>query len=202
MARIIRPFFHREGRTLCRAKNFSSQQGREVSPSSSKLNAAQSAWMETARYFGKRGPLDCPRQQRKKALTREAGYWWFAGRFPNCRRPQAVRKTTRSLSMTKMIRSQVVLAVAVSLASAVGFAQGDGAATYKSKCAMCHGAAGTPSAGMAKMGIKPASDPAMQKLTAAEVATTVKSGKGKMHPVAGLTDAQIKEVSAFFKTLK
>jgi mono/diheme cytochrome c family protein len=105
--------------------------------------------------------------------------------------------------MTKMIRSQVVLAVAVSLASAVGFAQGDGAATYKTKCAACHGAAGTPSAGMAKaMGIKAASDPAIQKLTPAEIAAVVKSGKGKMHPVAGLSDAQIKDVSAFFKTLK
>jgi mono/diheme cytochrome c family protein len=104
--------------------------------------------------------------------------------------------------MTKMIRSQVVLAVAVSLASAVGFAQGDGAATYKTKCAMCHGATGTPSAGMAKMGIKATSDPTMQKLTAAEVTAVVKSGKGKMHPVAGLTDAQTKDVVAFFKTLK
>ena len=39
----------------------------------------------------------------------------------------------------------------------------DGAAIYKAKCAMCHGATGTPSAGMAKMmGIKPVSDPAMK----------------------------------------
>jgi mono/diheme cytochrome c family protein len=105
--------------------------------------------------------------------------------------------------MTKMIRSQVVLAVAVSLASAVGFAQSGGAATYKTKCAACHGAAGTPSAGMAKaMGIKATSDPAMQKLTVADITTAVKAGKGKMHPITGLTDAQIKDVSAFFKTLK
>jgi len=105
--------------------------------------------------------------------------------------------------MTKMIRSQVVLAVVVSLAGAVGFAQSGGEATYKTKCAMCHGAAGTPSAGMAKsMGIKPASDPAMKALTTAQIETTVKAGKGKMHPVAGLTDAQIKDVSAYFKSLK
>jgi mono/diheme cytochrome c family protein len=104
--------------------------------------------------------------------------------------------------MTKMIRSQVVLAVVVSLASAVGFAQSGGEATYKTKCAMCHGAAGTPSAGMAKMGIKPVSDPAMKALTTAQIETTVKAGKGKMHPVAGLTDAQIKDVSTYFKSLK
>lgn len=104
--------------------------------------------------------------------------------------------------MTKMIRSQVALAVVVSLASAVGFAQSGGEATYKSKCAMCHGAAGTPSAGMAKMGIKPTSDPAIKGLTVAQIETAVKAGKGKMKPVAGLTDAQVKDVSAYFHSLK
>ena len=104
--------------------------------------------------------------------------------------------------MTRLLRSQIVLAAAVSLAGAMCFAQ-DGAATYKAKCAMCHGPTGTPSAGMAKaMGIKPASDPDIKKLTVAEVEGVVKNGKGKMHPVAGLSDAQVKAVSAYFKTLK
>ena len=67
--------------------------------------------------------------------------------------------------MTKMIRSHIVLAAAVLLAGAMSFAD-DGEATYKAKCAMCHGATGTPSPGMAKMmGIKPVSDPAMKALT-------------------------------------
>jgi cytochrome c6 len=104
--------------------------------------------------------------------------------------------------MTKLIRSQVVLAIAVSLASAVGFAQ-SGDATYKSKCAMCHGATGTPSAGMAKMmGIKPASDPAIQALTVDQIIAAIKNGKNKMKPIAGLTDAQIKDVAAFYHGLK
>jgi mono/diheme cytochrome c family protein len=104
--------------------------------------------------------------------------------------------------MTKTFRSQVVLAVVVSLASAVGFAQSSGEATYKTKCAMCHGPLGTPNAGMAKMGIKPTSDPTMKALTLAQVEAVVKSGKGKMKAIAGLTDAQIKDVSTYFKTLK
>jgi len=105
--------------------------------------------------------------------------------------------------MTKMIRSQVVLAMVVSLAGAVGFAQSGGEATYKTKCAACHGAAGTPSAGMAKaMGIKPTSDPAIKGLTVAQVETVVKAGKGKMKPVAGLTEAQTKDVSVYFHSLK
>jgi mono/diheme cytochrome c family protein len=104
--------------------------------------------------------------------------------------------------MTKTFRSHVVLAVVISLASAVSFAQA-GEATYKAKCAGCHGAAGTPSAGMAKMmGIKAASDPDIQKLTEAQISATVKDGKGKMKPIAGLTDAQIKEVAAYYKGLK
>ena len=104
--------------------------------------------------------------------------------------------------MTKTIRSLVVLAV-VALASAVCFAQSGGEATYKAKCAACHGAAGTPSAGMAKMmGIKAVSDPDIKKLTADQMAAAVKNGKGKMKPIAGLTDAQIKDVVAFYKGLK
>ncbi|HEY1253782.1 MAG TPA: cytochrome c [Terracidiphilus sp.] len=104
--------------------------------------------------------------------------------------------------MTKLLRSQIVLAAAVSLAGAMCFAQ-DGAATYKAKCAMCHGPTGTPSAGMAKaMGIKPVSDPSIQALTVAQVSATVKNGKGKMKPIAGLTDAQVTAVAAYFKSLK
>ena len=104
--------------------------------------------------------------------------------------------------MTKMTRSLLVLAAVVSLAGTVSFAQ-SGEATYKAKCQMCHGATGTPSAGMAKaMGIKAASDPDIQKLTVAQVSAAVKDGKGKMKPIAGLTDEQIKEVSAFYKGLK
>lgn len=105
--------------------------------------------------------------------------------------------------MTKMTRSLLVLAVATCLASAVGFAQSGGEATYKAKCAMCHGATGTPSAGMAKaMGVKPVSDPSIKALTPAQEAAAVKNGKGKMKPVAGLTDAQIKDVVAYYRGLK
>jgi len=106
--------------------------------------------------------------------------------------------------MTKMIRSQVVLALVVGMAGAVGFAQSGGEAIYKANCASCHGATGTPSAGMAKMmGVKAASDPEIAKLSAAQDFEAVKNGKGKMKPFSGkLTDDQIKEVVTYFKTLK
>jgi mono/diheme cytochrome c family protein len=104
--------------------------------------------------------------------------------------------------MTKSVRSLFVLAAAVTLAGTLAFAD-SGEATYKTKCAACHGPAGTPSAGMAKMmGIKPVSDPSIKALSAADMASTVKNGKGKMKPVAGLTDAQIKDVVTYFRSLK
>jgi cytochrome c6 len=105
--------------------------------------------------------------------------------------------------MTRSIRNSAILALVMSLAGAMSFAQSAGEATYKSKCQMCHGATGTPSAAMGKaMGIKPASDPDMKKLTAAEIEGAVKNGKGKMKPVAGLNDAQVKAVAEYFKSLK
>lgn len=104
--------------------------------------------------------------------------------------------------MTKSFRSQIVLAATVLVACGMSFAQ-DGAATYKSKCAMCHGPTGTPNAGMAKaMGIKPVSDPAIATLTVAQIESTVKNGKGKMKPIAGLSDGDVKAVAAYFKSLK
>jgi mono/diheme cytochrome c family protein len=105
--------------------------------------------------------------------------------------------------MKTSTRSLVVLAAAICLTGSLCFAQSAGEATYKAKCAMCHGATGTPSAGMAKaMGIKPASDPDIKKLTADQDAAAVKNGKGKMKPVAGLSDAQIKDVVTYFRSLK
>ena len=56
---------------------------------------------------------------------------------------------------------------------------------------------------MAKMmGIKAVSDPDIQKLTVAQISAVVKDGKGKMKPIAGLTDDQIKDVATFYKGLK
>jgi mono/diheme cytochrome c family protein len=56
---------------------------------------------------------------------------------------------------------------------------------------------------MAKMmGIKASSDPDIQKLTEAQIAAAIKDGKGKMKPIAGLTDAQIKDVATYYHGLK
>ena len=97
--------------------------------------------------------------------------------------------------MKNTIRSLFLIAATLCMAGTLAVAQSSGEAVYKSKCMMCHGPKGVPSAGMAKMmGIKAATDPAMKKLTVAQMEVAVKKGKGKMHPITGLSDAQVKQV--------
>lgn len=102
--------------------------------------------------------------------------------------------------MTKSIRSQVVLALMLSVAGTLSFAE-DGAALYKANCQSCHGATGTPSAGMAKvLSVKAASE---YKTSEKEQIDAVKNGKNKMKPFAGkLSDDQIKAAVVYFRTLK
>ena len=59
----------------------------------------------------------------------------------------------------------------------------DGAALFKSKCAMCHAADGSGNTPMGKkLGIKALSAPEVQKLTDAQMQVTIVKGKGKMPP--------------------
>lgn len=102
------------------------------------------------------------------------------------------------------IRTGLTVAAMAAAMTMTGFAQGSGADTYKAKCAMCHGPDGqgaTP-AGKA-MKTPPFTDPAVAKLSEAEIIAVTKSGKGKMPGYTGkLTDAQIKDVAAFVKTMQ
>lgn len=92
------------------------------------------------------------------------------------------------------------LAVVALLAvfSTAAFAQ-DGAALYKSKCAVCHGAAGE---GKGKVGPKVAGT---TKTPEQIVALLTKGGAEKGHhvkPVAGLQPDQAKAIATYVKTLK
>ena len=85
------------------------------------------------------------------------------------------------------------------------FAQNAGADTYKAKCAMCHGADGLGNTPVGK-NLKAASfkDPALVKAPDAQLIAAVKHGKGNMKASvsASLTDAQIKDVIAYVRTLQ
>jgi mono/diheme cytochrome c family protein len=96
-----------------------------------------------------------------------------------------------------------VILLAASIA-APAFSQGSGADTYKAKCAMCHGADGLAATPMAKnLKVLSFKAPEMVKATDAQFFASTKNGKNKMPAYAGkLTDAQIKDVVAYIRTLQ
>jgi mono/diheme cytochrome c family protein len=83
-------------------------------------------------------------------------------------------------------------------------AQQPGEATYKAKCAMCHGADGTASTPVGKsMKLRSLKSPEDVKATDDELFKETKDGVGKMQGYAGkLSDAQIKDVVAYIRTLQ
>lgn len=106
--------------------------------------------------------------------------------------------------MNKMTRSLAILVAGACIASYVSFALSAGQATYKAKCQSCHGSVGTPNEGIAKtLGVKAISDPEVQKHSEAEMIKVTADGKGKMPGYKGkLTDAEIKDVVSYFRSLK
>jgi mono/diheme cytochrome c family protein len=99
------------------------------------------------------------------------------------------------------------MAAAIVLAALIAgpaFAETPGADTYKAKCASCHGADGLATSGMAKaMKIVSFKDPSMVKMTDAQLIAGTADGKGKMPAYKGkLTDAQIKDVVSYIRTLQ
>jgi mono/diheme cytochrome c family protein len=88
------------------------------------------------------------------------------------------------------IAATALLAVSVTPA----FAQGAGAATYKAKCQTAAGKS---------MKALPFNSPELKKASTASLIASVTNGKGKMPAYAGkLTDAQIKEVVEYVRTLQ
>ena len=93
------------------------------------------------------------------------------------------------------------LAVAITLPA---LAQNSGADIFKAKCQMCHGPDGTAATPMGKMMKIPSfKDPDQIKASDADLIAITANGKGKMPAYTGkLTDAQIKEVVSFIRTLQ
>jgi mono/diheme cytochrome c family protein len=94
-----------------------------------------------------------------------------------------------------------LLAVSLTLPA---LAQTNGAETFKSKCAMCHGPDGLATTSMATMLKVPSfKSPDLVKAPDSQLIDATKNGKGKMPAYNGkLTDAQIKEVVAYIRTLQ
>jgi cytochrome c6 len=96
--------------------------------------------------------------------------------------------------MTKCIQRASFLGLMLLSAGTLSFAQAAGEATYKAKCAMCHGATGQGDTPAGKsMKVTP-----FVKAAEADMIAITTNGKGKMPAYKGkLTDAQIKEVNDY-----
>ncbi|HWR35345.1 MAG TPA: cytochrome c [Clostridia bacterium] len=96
-----------------------------------------------------------------------------------------------------MKKTVILLVFAMAAGSAIFAA--DGAAIYKSKCAMCHGADGSKS----NPNMRALNSAEVQKQTEAQLAEATAKGKGKMPAYASkLSPEEIKAVAAYMKTLK
>jgi cytochrome c6 len=100
--------------------------------------------------------------------------------------------------MRKRMQQVGVLGVMILATGTMSFAQAAGEATYKAKCAMCHGATGMGDTPAGKsMKVTP-----FIKMSVADMAAIITNGKEKMPAYKGkLTDAQINEVAAYSHSL-
>jgi cytochrome c6 len=78
----------------------------------------------------------------------------------------------------------------------------DAAATYKSKCAMCHGPDGKGTPTGQKMGTHDFASPEVKAQTDAQLTDIISKGKGKMPAYAAkLKDTEIKDLVAHVRSL-
>lgn len=100
------------------------------------------------------------------------------------------------------VAAVLVLAFGLALWSAPAAAQ-DAASTYKTKCAMCHGADGkgeTPAG--KKMGAHDFASAEVQKMSDAELTQIIEKGKNKMPAYTSkLKPSEIKELVAYVRGL-
>ena len=100
-----------------------------------------------------------------------------------------------------VIAGFAILTLAIWVAAAP---QGDGAAIFKSRCAMCHGADGAGKTPMGeKQGAKDLKSDVVQKQTDAQITESIDKGKGKMPGYAEkLKPEEIKQLVAHIRSLK
>jgi mono/diheme cytochrome c family protein len=82
-------------------------------------------------------------------------------------------------------------------------AQGDAAAVFKAKCAVCHGQDGTGNVPMGKtLKVPDLHSAEVQKMTDAQLTDSITNGKGKMTAYKGkLTEEQIKQLVVYTREL-
>jgi mono/diheme cytochrome c family protein len=107
-----------------------------------------------------------------------------------------MRKTTSWMAGITVIA--VTLATIVFLSPPVKADASAAEATYKAKCAMCHGPDGRSETATGKMmKVRDFSD--VQKMSDADLTSVITSGKGKMPPYKTLSADQVKDLVAYIR---
>lgn len=107
--------------------------------------------------------------------------------------------------MTKRsIIAVLALSILIVAPSAIAGGGPDGAAIFKSKCAMCHGPDGAGQTTMGKnLKLKDLRSAEVQKLTDAQLRTMISDGKGKMPAYkAKLSATDIDALVGFIRSIK
>jgi mono/diheme cytochrome c family protein len=92
----------------------------------------------------------------------------------------------------------IALTLAVIAIGSSSAAAQDAAATYKAKCAMCHG----PDGKGGKMGTRDFASPEVKAESDAQLTEIISKGKGKMPSYEGkLKDTEIKDLVAYIRSL-
>jgi mono/diheme cytochrome c family protein len=105
--------------------------------------------------------------------------------------------TRKNLGTATLVAALLAGACLVSTAARADVAAGE--ATFKAKCAGCHGADGK---GKEMMKTRDLASADVQKMSDADLSGMITNGKGKMPPYKTLTPEQVKDLVAFIRSLK
>jgi len=109
---------------------------------------------------------------------------------------------TLKLAVTALALPTIGLALSLTFSSPLQGATGEGEATFKAKCVMCHGADGSGKTPMGqKFNLRDLRSPEVQKQSDAELSAIIGKGKGKMPPNAAFSPDQVKQLVAYTREL-
>jgi len=109
-----------------------------------------------------------------------------------------MRKSTNWIA--GILAITLAIAVVVLLAAPAKADTAAAEATYKAKCAMCHGPDGKGATATGKtMGVKDFSSEEVQKMSDEDLSGAISNGKGKMPPYKALTADQVKDLVAYVR---
>ena len=115
-------------------------------------------------------------------------------------------KTERHVMFASIFLLMLIVGLALSVGSIVRAAPGPDAttssATFRTKCAVCHGPGGAGSEVGKSMNVPDLRSQAVQKLSDAELAQAISNGKGGMPPFkSSLSEEQIRSLVSYVRSL-